>query len=547
VLLAAAFVLAYAVAGARMALVALGEPAEPRLAAPAAETAPVRGTITDRDGRLLAANLPAWSVFARPEEVDDPAGTARALAPILPGVDAATLERRLSAPRRFVWVRRPVTPRQRQRIMDLDPARPALKFGRRDMRVYPAGRTVAHIVGRVAAAEEGVRSATLVGKAGVELAFDARLRDPARADRPLALSIDLGAQQAMRDVLARGVERYGAEGAAGVMLDVRTGEVIAMVSLPDFDPNAPVDTTLRGADSPRFNQAVTGLYELGSVFKALTAAIAIDVGVATPETELDVLTPIRVRRNLFRERHDLPRYLSVTDIVARSSNLGSIRLALGVNTGRFREHLKALGLFEPTGLELGEAAARPLLPPEWTDLSTATISYGHGLSVSPMHLAAAYATLANGGRRVYPSLVKGGKPTGSRVFSERTATQMMQVLRATVTRGSARRAEVPGYEIGGKTGTAEKRKPNGEYDDERTRATFAAVFPTSEPRYAMVVMIDEPTDPESGSRQASRSAVPMTREAVARIAPIMGLPPRGGPVELAGDGPRALTAAWGAE
>jgi len=526
VLVMIAFVIAYGTLGVRMGAMSLADPVEPQMASADGEARAARAEIVDRNGHLLAGNLPAWSLFARPHEITDPAGTAAALVPIFPDLSEATLRARLSAPRKFVWVKRPVTPRQKQAIMDLVPARPALKFGRRETRIYPAGPAAAHLLGRVGTDAEGVTSATMVGQAGAELHFDARLRDPALADRPLALSIHLGAQQAMHDVLRRGMAHLGAKAAVGVMLDVETGEVIASVSLPDFDPNAPMPSGPIDPEGPRLNRAVAGLFELGSTIKTFTAAIAIEAGLVGPQTLIDVTTPLTVRRQTFRERHKIERHITVADIISRSANLGVIRMALGVGTPAFKDKLRALGFFDPLDLEVGEAPrARPLLPPKWTDLSTATASFGHGFSISPMHLAAAYATLANGGRKVTPSLVRGGRAPGARVFSAETSAQMVEILRHTVEKGTGRRADVPGYEVGGKTGTAEKLTPGGTYDDDRVLSSFAAIFPASRPRYAMVIMLDEPTDPDSGSRQASRTAVPLAREAITRIAPIMGLKP----------------------
>ncbi|MEM1346892.1 MAG: penicillin-binding protein 2, partial [Pseudomonadota bacterium] len=454
VLIMAAFIAAYAVVGVRLGMVALSQPSEPRLAQSEAAP-PVRGAIVDRQGRTLAANLPAWSLYVHPDEVRDPAATAAALAPIFDDLDATEIERRIRASRRFAWVKRPVTPRQKQAILDLVPAQPALKFGRRDMRVYPAGRMAAHVLGQVRAESERVMSAQLVGNSGIEMALEDALGDPSSLAEPVALSLDLAVQSALTEVLAEGIAHNAALRGSAVVMDVQTGEIPALVSLPDFDPNARVRRAdlKGGAANPRFNQPVKGVYELGSVFKVLTAAIALETGVAGPDTLIETGTPVVYRGSRIRDLYRMPAKMPVTDIVRRSSNIGSARLAMRVGTPRFRDYLDRLGLLEPTGLELPEArSARPLKPSRWTDLSTMTISFGHGLSVSPLHLVSAYATLANGGRRVTPSLLKGGRPLGERVFSERTSADMMAILRAVVERGTGRRTDVAGYEIGGKTG-----------------------------------------------------------------------------------------------
>jgi cell division protein FtsI (penicillin-binding protein 3) len=397
------------------------------------------------------------------------------------------------------------------------------------MRVYPAGRTAAHIVGSVRAGNEGVRFAELVGAGGVEGYFDERLRDPARIGKPLELSIDLTVQAALRDVLATGMEQYTAKGAMGVLMDVRTGELLAMVSLPDFDPNRAPERFNGPAElNPRFNRVVQGRYELGSTFKVLTAAFALEAGVVGPDTLIETGSALSYGRYRIRDMHRMPAEMTVTDIVVRSSNVGAARLALRIGTPRLKDYFKRLGFFEPLPLELTEAkGAVPLLPPKWTDLSSMTISFGHGLAASPVHLAAAFATLAGGGKRVLPTLIKGGAEPTERVFSPETARTMMQIIREVVRRGTGRRTNVPGYEVGGKTGTADKPRPGGGYYKSRVIATFASVFPTSNPRYALVISLDEPVD-RSGrkpKREASRTAVPVTAAAIRWIAPLLGMRP----------------------
>lgn len=532
-LVIAAFCLVYATVGVRMGMMALSDPEEPRLSQGSQGSKPVRGAIADRNGAILAANLPAWSLYARPKELTDPAGTATEVAKIL-GKPVAEVLASFASPKKFVWVQRPITPRQKAAIHDL--GRPGLYFGPRDVRIYPAGRPTAHLVGAVRAAEEGVSFARYAGVAGVEQVMDARLRDPERAGEPVRLSIDLGAQTALREVLAAGMRRFTAKGAAAVIMDVETGEILAMVSLPDFDPNKrPNEIYADQGDDPRFNRAAQGVYELGSTFKVLTAAVALETGVAAPETLIETGEAFYHGRRRIRDMHKMPDVMSLTEIVVRSSNVGSAKLVLRVGTPRFREYLKKLGLLSKTGLELGEARqAVPLLPQRWTDLSTITMSYGHGISVSPVHLAAAYATLANDGWPVSPTLLAGAEAPerreGDRVFSARVSRQMAQILRETVRNGTGRRADVPGYEVGGKTGTADKPRPRAEgggYYRDRVIATFASIFPVSAPRYALIVSLDEPTNREGSRpvREASRTAVPVAGEVIRRVAPLLGLRP----------------------
>lgn len=521
------FVLVYAAVGVRMGMMALDELAEPRLARDGAGATPVRGEISDRHGTLLASNLPAFSLYAHPREIKDPAAVAQDLAGIFPDLDAATLTATLSRDSGFVWVKRPITPAQRQKVLDL--GFPGLQFGVRTMRVYPAGRTVAHIVGGVRAENEDVRYTELAGAGGVEGFFDERLRDPARIGTPLALSLDLSVQNALRDVLAAGVRQFEAKGAAGILMDVRTGEILALVSLPDFDPNeAPAAFQGPAELNPRFNRAVQGRYELGSTFKVLTAAFALESGAVRPDTLVETGSALSFGRFRIRDMHRMPPEMTVTDIIVRSSNVGVARMALQIGTPRFKDYFQRLGLFEATTLELAEARkATPLLPPKWTDLSSMTISFGHGLAASPLHLAAAFATLANDGRRVRPTLLRGGSEPGEQVVSPKTARQVMQIIRDVVKRGTGRRANLPGYEVGGKTGTADKVRPEGGYYTDRVIASFASVFPTTDPKYALVISLDEPVD-RSGPRavrEASRTAVPVAVAAIERVAPLLGLRP----------------------
>ena len=526
ILLMACFCLCYAAVGLRMGLMAATDPSEPKLARSGATDRPVRGEIVDRNGTLLAGNLPAWSLYAHPREIQSPLQVANALDKVFPEIDRDVLMSKLTSKQRFVWIKRPITPREKQAVHDL--GYPGIHFGKRDIRIYPTGRTTAHIMGGVKARREGVRFAELMGSGGVEKHFDERLRDAARADKPLELSLNVSVQQAMREELAWGMKRLTAKGASSILMKAKTGEIVAMVSLPDFDPNDR-PTLYRGEAGydPRFNRAAQGRYELGSTFKVLTAAMALETGVANAQTVIETPPVLRYGRHRIGESHRMKPEMSLEDIIVKSSNVGSAKLAMMVGTRRFKEFLDKLGFFEPSGLELSEAArAKTLLPDYWTDLSTMTVSFGHGLAASPVHLAAAYATLANDGRRIFPSLIKGGLPAGKPVFAEGTSQEMLRLMREVVVRGTARRADVPGYEIGGKTGTAEKVGRGG-YDSTRVISTFASVFPSSAPEYILIVSLDEPTD-RSGPRPvrtAGRTAVPVAAEIIRRTAPLLGLRP----------------------
>jgi len=316
-------------------------------------------------------------------------------------------------------------------------------------------------------------------------------------------------------------------------MDVHTGEVISVVSLPDFDPNDRPRPAIEGdaSDSPLFNRSVQGVYELGSTFKIFAAAQAIDLGLVNASTIIDTSGPMRVGGFPIGEFHN-KNYgvLSVADIIVQSSNRGTGRMALQIGPKRQQEFLKSLGFFEATTFEIVEASGgKPLLPKQWGELSSVTISYGHGLAASPMHLAAGYAAIANGGRKVMPTLIKQDSPKmGDRVMSETTAADARKMLRRVVTDGTASFGEVPGYQVAGKTGTADKPRPNGRgYYDDKVINTFASMFPADDPKYVLIVTLDEPVE-TSGSkprRTAGWTSVPVAAEMIRRIAPLLGLRP----------------------
>jgi len=535
-LLVGAFVMAYGAVAGRMAVIAASEPEEPRAVASSELFNAVRAEITDRRGALLATNLPVWSLYAQPERMVDPARAAASLAAIFPDLDAEALERRFTDGRRFLWIKRTITPAERLAVHDI--GEPGLEFGPRELRVYPAGHEAAHVLGGAKFGKEGVRAAEIEGRAGIELALDQRLRDPARASEPLRLSLDLRVQRAFAEVLREAVEKFHAKGAAGVLMEARTGEVRALVSLPDFDPNdRPTAISGYAGDHPTFNRAAQGLYELGSVYKTFTAAMMLESGLAGPDTLVDTTGPMYWGRFRISDFHRMPPQMTLSDVLVESSNTGTARLALLAGARRQQDFLGALGLLEPPGIELSEAAgAEPLTPERWSEISVMTISYGHGLATTPLHLASAYATLVNGGERVRPTLLAGAGAPGERVVSEETSRELREMLRRVVTEGTGRNADVPGYFLGGKTGTAEKPKRNGGgYDRDKVIAVFAGAFPIHEPEYVIVVALDEAED-RSGPRARRTSgwtAAPTTKAAIERIAPILGMRPRLAPAPAA--------------
>ena len=531
VLMAGLFAMAFATVGVRMGALAASEPAEPGAQVLSAQIMSQRADITDRRGRVLATNLLTHSVYAHPHQMVDPVGAARGLKRIFPDLDEERLIRDFTGDRRFMWIKRKISPEQMQAVHDL--GEPGLLFGPREMRVYPNGDVAAHILGGSGFGNEGVNSAEVIGIAGVEKAFDAWLRDPANEGAPLALSIDLTVQQAMEDVLATGMRVMNAVGATGILMEVRTGEIIAMASLPDFDPNDRPRPLLTGepSDSPLFNRAVQGQYELGSTFKIFPVAQALDLGLVNPSTGISAAAPMRIGRFLINDFHNYGRELSVTDVIVKSSNVATVRIAQMIGVERQRDFLRKLGLFEPTSVEMVEApTGQPLVPQRWPAVTAVTVSFGHGLAASPLHLAAAYGTIANGGKRVTPTLIHGRqRPEGEQVLSPRAAAMAVDMLRQVVTRGTARGAEVPGYEVAGKTGTADKPRATGGYYKNKVIATFAAVFPASDPKYVLIVALDEPSTRNANgieTRTAGTTAVPVAAEVIRRIGPLLGLEPK---------------------
>jgi len=529
-MLAICFFAAFLTVGAKMTMLAGSDPEEPHISVAGSSVLGARADIVDRQGRVLATNLVTNALYVQPRDLIDPEAAAAGLAEIFPDLDEDWLIRRFTSGSTFAWLRGSISPEQQQRVHDL--GEPGLLFGPRDMRLYPNGALAAHVLGGARFGEQAVNSAEILGVAGVEAYFDTELRDPARGAEPLQLSLDLTVQSAVEEVLAGGMTLMNAAGAAAVLMDVNTGEVISLASLPDFDPNARPRPLLEGdqSESPLFNRAVQGVYELGSTFKIFPVAQALDLGLVTPQTMINTQGPLRMAGFAISDYDDYGPSNSVTDVIVYSSNIGTARIAEMIGTERQQSFLGELGLMEPTSIEMIESrAGRPLYPHRWTDLSTATISYGHGISVSPLHLAAAYSTIVNGGTRIEPTLLRRDSPQeGERIISEEVSAQAAHMLRQVVTDGTASMGEVAGYEVGGKTGSADKPNPEGGYYVDRLISTFASVFPANDPQYVLIVTLDEPSVMMLGEerRTAGWTAVPVAAEIIRRVAPLLGMPPQ---------------------
>lgn len=532
------FACAFMAVGGRMATLAATEPSEPRANASGSSIVAQRADIVDRQGRILATNLETFSLYAVPPDMIEPEHAATELARIFPELEKEKLLNAFTGKKKFLWVRKTLSPEQKQAVHDI--GEPGLLFGPREMRLYPNGRLAAHVMGGTTFGREGVQAAEVVGVAGIERLFDKELRSLANDGQALELALDLTVQAAAERVLYGGMKLMNAKGAASILLDVHTGEIISMVSLPDFDPNDRPRPLVEGnaSDSPLFNRVVQGVYELGSTYKIFAAAQAMELGLANPDTVFDTRGPLRWGKHKIRDFRNYGNELSLTKIIVKSSNIGTARVAQQIGTERQKDFLGRLGLLQATPVELIEASGgKPLLPKNWSELSTMTISYGHGISATPMHLAAAYAAIANGGTVVKPTLLKqDGPQNGERVMSAAVAAASRTMLRKVLTEGTASFGEVAGYAVGGKTGTADKPKEQGGgYYEDKVIATFASIFPAHDPKYVLVVTLDEPveTSGEEPRRTAGWTAVPVAAEMIRRVAPLLGMRPEIEPTPLA--------------
>ncbi|MCZ8312625.1 MAG: penicillin-binding protein 2 [Magnetospirillum sp.] len=509
------FAVAFAVVGGRLVDVTLlTEAREPR-AARVPNTGPLelaRADIVDRNGVLLATSLVTQSLYANPKLIANPEATARRLAAVLPGLDERAVRERLASDQRsFVWIRRSLTPRQQYEVNRLGV--PGLFFQREERRVYPHGVLASHAVGFSDLDNRGL--------AGAEQAFDERLKTERE---PVRLSLDIRAQHVVREEIKRAIEDFNAIGGMGVLLDVATGETLAMVSLPDFDSNAPG----LADDDARFNRNTLGTYEMGSTFKMFTAAMGFDSGAVRMQDSWDASRPYTIGRFTISDFHGKNRWLTTPEVFIFSSNLGALRMAQRIGVERQRDFMDRVGFLRPSPIELPEVS-HPLIPKPWREINALTISYGHGITVSPMQLVGAAAASVGGGiLRPVTILAReeGVRVPGERVMSAAASAQLNQLMRLNVERGSGRSAEVAGYYVGGKTGTAEKIQRGG-YKKNSRISSFVAAFPAHDPKYVLLVMVDEPQGRRETGGYATGGVVaaPTAGRIIARVAPLMGLAP----------------------
>ncbi|MEO5973320.1 MAG: penicillin-binding protein 2 [Sphingomicrobium sp.] len=479
---------------------------------------PERGDILDRDGQPLARTIDAWTIGLHPGKViGDKLDLARRLAVLLPERDEAAYFAMLTSGKRFFYLRRRASPGVVEAVNAI--GEPGLALDREPDRLYPQTSLAAHVIGYTDVDGHGV--------AGMERAFDKQLSDPATRGEPLRLSISSRIQQALEHELLAAMTEFSAIGAAGIVMDIHSSELLAMTSLPQLNPNA----AGRGSDEARFNRASLGVYELGSTFKPFTVAMAMDAGVVRSMGQMyNCPKALSVGRFSITDTHPFNRACSVAEILKESSNIGTAQIAAELGSTRQQGFLNKMGFTGPVEIELGERA-RALTPgANWGAVATMTVGYGHGIAVTPLHLASGYATLFNGGIYRPATLLKVDRThsvgKGRRVFSEDTSYKMRALLRLVVTQGTGKKADAPGYRVGGKTGTAEKLA-GGRYTSAAVVTTFAGVFPMDEPRYVIVVMLDDPkaTAETYGFHTAGWNVAPVVSRTVSRIAPMLGVRP----------------------
>lgn len=481
-----------------------------------------RPDILDRNGEVLATDIRTASLFADPRKIIDVDEAVEALSSVLPELDTEATRRKLASGTAFQWLKREIPPSVRDQIHAL--GIPGIDFVTENKRFYPGGPLAAHIMGSVNIDNQGI--------AGIEKHID----DDGLADlqalgfansrdlEPVRLSIDARVQHVVRDEVIRGVEAFGAVAGVGIVMDVETGEILAMSSIPDFDPNDPA----KALEKDNMNRATAGVFELGSVFKTFSTAMALDSGKVHLTDSFDARVPLRFGGRTITDFHGKHRVLSVPEIFIFSSNLGTARMALSVGIEPEKDFLERIGMFKRVPMELPESAA-PIVPRHWPQVTAVTVSFGHSISVTPMHATVAAGALMNGGMLIpptfYPRTHEEAMKLATRVVAPETSDKMRYLFRLNVEKGSGRRAEAPGYRVGGKTGTAEK-VVNGKYSGNKNLNSFLAAFPMDKPRYVVMAVIDEPDPVRAGGRTAGTTATTVVSGIVRRIAPMLGVQPK---------------------
>ncbi|MGZ8310217.1 MAG: peptidoglycan D,D-transpeptidase FtsI family protein [Rhodoplanes sp.] len=519
------FAFVYFVIAARLVLFAVAPDSHvARRAGSSDAVATARPEILDRNGEVLATDVRVPSLFAEPRRIIDVDEAVELLTAVMPDLDTSELRERLGSKRGFAWLKREIKPKQQQEVHRL--GIPGVGFLNENKRVYPNGREVSHLIGHVNIDNQGI--------AGLEKWLDGRgLADLHRAgfasdrqQQPLELAVDLRVQHALRDELTAAAEKFKAKASAGAILDVRSGEVIAMVSHPDYDPNNPKEAL----DPNRINRLTTGVFEMGSTFKALTVGMALDSGKVTLNSSFDARGALHYGKFAINDYHAQRRVLTVPEIFTYSSNIGAAKMALAVGVEGHKSFLRKIGQLDRLRTELPESA-EPLVPKRWGELNTVTIAFGHGLSVAPLQALMGFGALMNGGYLIPPTFLKRSeeeaRAVAKRVIKRETSIAMRYLMRLNAEKGSGSKADVKGYYVGGKTGTAEK-VVGGRYSKTKLLCDFIAVMPADEPRYLVLIMLDEPQPlPEThGYATSGWNAAPTAAKVIERIAPMLGLKPR---------------------
>mgnify|MGYP002784367040 CR=1 FL=1 len=471
-----------------------------------------RTNIVDRNGVLLSTNLKTISIYANPQKIINHEEAAKHLINLFPTLSEEKLLAELHSDKNFVWVKRNLSPREFEAVIDV--GIPGVYPREEEKRVYPHENLVSHILGFVGLDGNGL--------SGVEKFYNKKLIADSEKENPLKLSIDVRVQDIMHKELSANMRRFNAIGAAGIIMDANNGEIISMVSLPDFDPNKP-DLVKK---DHTFNRGTLGVYEMGSIFKAFTIAGAMDEKAISFADMFDATKPIRIGKHTISDYHAKNKWLSVPEVFMHSSNIGMAKIALEWGESKQKKFLEKLNLLEEMKLEIGEKG-KPIYPSKWSKASAMTISFGHGMAVTPMHVVAAMAAMVNGGDYYFPTFIKSEeKAEGKKVISKKTSDKMRKLLRLVVAHGTGSFAEAKGYLVGGKTGTAEKLV-DGKYDSKSRMSSFMAAFPMHEPKYVILVMLDEPKgDKESfGYATGGYTAAPVVSRVVSKIGPMLGIAP----------------------
>lgn len=520
------FSLLYLMVGARVVDLTVLQGVLPRLNGSVAERTlepelqqmALRADIIDRNGVLLATSLETASLYADPALISDPLRVATALSQTVPGIVYGETLEKLQRKSRFIWLKRNLTPEEQYRILEL--GEPGLQFQTEYKRIYPQGELSAHMVGYSSVDGQGL--------AGVERSFDKLL---AKGGKPLALTLDIRLQHILRREMGKTIQEFNAKGGAGIIMDVVSGEILAATSLPDFDPQNPSVAT----PDQLFNNITLGVYEPGSTMKIFSTAALLDLKNPSLGMTFDTTKPLKVGRHTIHDYHPENRPLTIPEVFMHSSNIGSALMGQMVGTEALKNFYSDLGMLDPVTIEIAEKG-RPLAPAQWREINTLTAAFGHGISVSPLHIVSAASSIVRGGTLVKPTLIlneaqaKGGKNATNhddvRIVSQQTSHRMRQLMRLVVTDGTAKKADVPGYNVGGKTGTAEKIV-NGRYDRQKKISSFLGFFPMEAPRYAVFIMVDEPkgTKQSYGYATGGWVAAPAAGAVISSMAPLLGIEP----------------------